>query len=87
MDTCYGYCINTPCGACNSCVKTFKDFTARVKSTKDAAIVAQEWATACAAAGRTSTSCEFVRQQILSSVDGNLGKRVGMLCQLLQVTI
>jgi hypothetical protein len=66
-------------------VKTFKDFTARVRSTKDATIVAQEWGTACAAAGRTSTSCEFVRQQIISSVDGNLGKRVGMLCQLLQV--
>jgi hypothetical protein len=85
VDTCYGYCIPTPCGACNGCVKTFRDFTARVKSIKDAAIVAREWATACAAAGRTSTSCELVRQQILSSVDGNMGKRVGMLCQLLQV--
>lgn len=85
VDACYGYCIPTPCGACNTCVKSFRAFTSQVKDTRDATVVAQAWDAACKSSpGRTSTSCDFIRAQILASPDGNLGKRAGMVCQLLQ---
>jgi len=84
-DTCYGYCIPTPCGACNTCVKNVRAFTATVRFNKSSAAVALAWDAACKGTlQRTSTSCEFVRAQILASQDGNLGKRAGAICQLLQ---
>lgn len=85
MDTCYGACIPTPCGACNTCIRSVRVFTLSVKDNTDAAGVASAWSTYCSSTlQRTSTSCEFIRAQILASPNGNLGKRAGLICQLLQ---
>jgi len=84
VDTCYGFCIPTPCGACNSCLRAVRAFTSKVKDVKDATQVSQAWGAACQDMGRTSTSCEFLTSQILASPEGSLGKRAGVICQLLQ---
>jgi hypothetical protein len=84
-DTCYGYCIDTPCGACNKCVASVRTFTELNKANSDAAAVATAWSTFCTSTfQRTPTSCEFVKGRILASKDGNMGQRAGMICQLLQ---
>lgn len=88
VDTCYGYCIDTPCGACNKCVTSVRglmtDTHLALVNTNKAAI-ADAWSKFCTnTLQRTATSCEFVKMQILASTGGNLGKRAGMICQLLQ---
>lgn len=84
MDTCYDYCIDTPCGACNKCVASVRNFTTQQSSSSKAA-VADAWTPFCTnTLNRSSTSCNFVKAQILASTDGNVGKRAGMVCQLLQ---
>lgn len=85
VDTCFGYCIDTPCGACNKCVANVRSFTDAYKSDSDKAVIADAWTPFCTnTLKHTATSCEFVRAQILSSTNGNIGKRAGMICSLLQ---
>jgi hypothetical protein len=85
IDTCYGYCIDTPCGACNKCVANVRPFTDVNKNNPSNTSVANAWTTFCTdTLKRGSNACEFVRMQIVGSINGNIGKRAGMICQLLQ---
>jgi hypothetical protein len=55
------------------------------QSSSSKAAVADAWTPFCTnTLNRSSTSCDFVKAQILASTDGNVGKRAGMVCQLLQ---
>jgi hypothetical protein len=73
------------CGACNTCVASVRTFPELTMANSDAAAIATAWSMFCTSKLQlTPTSCEFVKGRILASKDGNVGKRAGMICQLLQ---
>lgn len=73
------------CLECNQCIKDLSSYIPTVQSLSDAAQVASSWAKYCAEVlKRDAVQCEFVRQSIAKSTNGNTGKRPGQLCRLLE---
>jgi hypothetical protein len=67
------------------CMDVTRPFAAGNINQTDSTALAGAWTPFCTNnLSRTATSCEFVKAQILASTDANVGKRAGMVCQLLQ---
>lgn len=84
-DTCrsIGSCVMQPCKACEVCVQAMQLFPDIVKDESRADTVADRFRSFCAGTGRSPIVCEATAASIAASVSGNLGRRVGALCQSL----
>jgi hypothetical protein len=85
VDTVYGYCGLTRCGACNRCLKNVRLFTSTVKEVSDSIAVSTEWMSFCnGTLHRPPAECRRVQQEILVSPQGDAAKRAGKICEVLQ---
>lgn len=82
----FGTCQKSACGGCNDCVNAVvAEFTSKAVAIKDVATVASSFYTNCTSALNDTVTCDFVRQQILKSLNGSVGRRPGAICNMLQL--
>lgn len=79
-------CMDTPCTKCSTCMSKMREFTT-LQSTRTTTVpqqVADAFKAHCSNAKYDATLCSIVAKQISDSLEGNLGKRPGWLCQQLK---
>ena len=78
-----GSCVMQPCKACEVCVQAMQLFPDIVKDVTKPDAVVDRFRTFCSGTGRDPLTCEAAAAVIAASVGGNLGRRVGAICQAL----
>ena len=85
-DTCVslGTCVVTPCSKCRSCVTRVIPFTRGSLADSNETVVAK-WLPFCTTdLSLDQVLCNNTQELIMQSAKGNLGRRAGALCALLQ---
>ena len=80
-----GRCVETPCKRCSDCVSQLQSFVTSQPTNTTAAAIGDAFYSACASypLNRPAPICSVVRTFILFSKRGNLGRRAGALCGML----
>lgn len=80
-----GECVTIDCKKCEDCIRKTVTWIAPRTTVTDAAALAEAWTPHCSGTLGISNSalCGSVKTAILSSFNGNIGKRAGNLCSRL----
>jgi hypothetical protein len=83
----YYQCVDSPCTNCRNCLAAMRPFTTVWGSKTSATTgveVAAAFRTHCATIGAPLAMCSEMALRIEGSYHGNLGKRAGLLCQVME---